>query len=67
MKFAVNFARFFRTPMLHNIDNNIQSRCSKKSREIHRKIPVLKPFFNKAAGLRLATLLKRHFSTGVFL
>ena len=68
MNFAVNFARFFRTPILYNIDDNIQSRCSKKSREIHEKIPVLNQFFlNKAAGLILATSLKRHFSTGVFL
>ena len=68
MNFVVNFARFFRTPTLYNIDNNIQSRCSKKSHEIHGKIPVLNQFFfNKAAGLRLATSLKRHFSTGVFL
>ena len=45
----------------------MQSRCSKKSRKIHGKMSVLKSLFNKAVDLRLATLLKRHFSTGVFL
>ena len=67
MNFGVNFARFFRTPILYNIDNQIQSRCSKKSRKIHGEILVLKSLFNKAAGIRLATLLKSYFSTGVFL
>ena len=65
MNFAVNFARFFRAFILYNIDNQMQSRCSKKSRKIHGKMPVLKSLFNKAVDLRLATLLKRHFSTGV--
>ena len=29
MSFAVNLARFFRTPILYYIDNHIQNRCSK--------------------------------------
>ena len=45
----------------------MQSRCYKKSHKIHWKIPVLKSFFDKAAGLRLAILLKRRFSTGALL
>ena len=67
MNFAVNLAIFFRTPILYYIDNHIQNRCSKKSRKIHGKTPLLESLFNKAAGLRPAILLKRHFSTGVFL
>ena len=43
------------------------NKCSKTSRKIHGKTPVLKSLFNKAAGLRLTTILKRHFSIGVFL
>ena len=62
MNFAVNFARFFRTPILYNIDNHTQRKCSKKSRKLHGKTPVLRSLFNKTAGLRLATLLKRRFS-----
>ena len=50
-----------------NANNHIQNRCSKKSRIIHWKTPVLESLFNKAAGPRSETLLKRHFSTGVFL
>ena len=30
INFAVNLARFFRTPILYYIDNHIQNRCSKK-------------------------------------
>ena len=67
MSFAVNLARFFRTPVLYYIDNHIQNRCSKNYRKIHGKIPLLESLFNKAAGLRPVILLKRHFSTGVFL
>ena len=67
MSFAVNLARFFRTPILYYIDNHIQNRCSKKSRKIHGKTPLLESLFNKAAGLMPAILLKRYFSTGVFL
>ena len=67
MSFAVNLARFFRTPVLYYIDNHIQNRCSKNYRKIRGKIPLLESLFNKAAGLRPVILLKRHFSTGVFL
>ena len=67
MSFAVNLARFFRTPILYYIDNHIQNRCSKKSRKIHEETPSLESLCNKAVGFRPAILLKRHFSTGVFL
>ena len=67
INFAMNVARFFRTPTLNYIDNHIQNRCSKKSRKIHGKTSLLESLFNKAAGLRHAMLLKRRFSTGVFL
>ena len=33
--------------------------CSWKFHKIHRKTPVPEAFFNKVAGLRLATLLKK--------
>ena len=33
--------------------------CSWKFRKIHRKTPVPEAFFNKVAGLRSATLLKK--------
>ena len=67
INFAVNLARIFRTSILYYIDNHIQNRCSKKSRKIHGRTPLLESLFHKAAGLRPAILLKRHFSTGVFL
>ena len=70
MNFAVNLARFFRnfrTPTLYDIDNNIQNRCSEKSRKSHGKTNSLESLCNKAADLRPAILLKRHFSTGVFM
>ena len=35
--------------------------------KIHRKTPLLESLFNKVAGLKTATLLKRDSSTGVFL
>ena len=66
MNFAVNLARIFRTPILYYIDNHTQNKCSKKSRKIHGETPLLESLFNKAAGLRPAILLKRHFSTGTF-
>ena len=56
INFAVNLARFFRTPILDYIDNHIQNKCSKKSRKIHGK-PLLESLFNKAAGLGPAILL----------
>ena len=63
MNFVVNSAEFFRTPMLYNIDNHIQNKCSEKSRKNHGKTPALESLFNKAVGLRPLTLLKRHFNT----
>ena len=35
--------------------------CSWKFRKINRKTPVPEAFFNKAAGLRPVTLLKKRF------
>ena len=67
MSFAMNLARFFRTLVLYYIDNHIQNRCSKNYHKIHGKIPLLESLFNKVAGLSPVILLKRHFSTGVFL
>ena len=47
----------------------IVDRCSlgvlKNVLNFTRKTPVLESLFNKAAGLRLATLLKRDSNTGV--
>ena len=40
--------------------------CSNKSRNIHRNTPVLETLFNKVAGFRTATLLKRDSSIGFF-
>ena len=34
-------------------------RCSSNFRKFHREAPVLESLFNKVAGLRPATLLKR--------
>ena len=45
----------------------MQTKCSKHSRKILEKTPLLESLFNKAAGLRLANFLKRHFSTDVYL
>ena len=39
----------------------------KKFLKFHRKIAVLESLFNKVAGLRPATLLKRDSNTAVFL
>ena len=44
-----------------------KKRCSKKLRKFHRKATVLESLFNKVAGLRPATLLKRDSNTGAFL
>ena len=41
INFVVNLARLFRIPILDYIDNPTQNRCSKKSREIHGKKPLL--------------------------
>ena len=67
INFAVNLARLFRTPISYYIDNHTQNRCSKNSSKIHGKMLLPASLFNKAAGLRPSFLLKRHFSTGVFL
>ena len=66
VNFAVNLARFFRTPISYYIDNHIQNRCSKKSRKTHGKTPLLEILFNKAAGLRPAILLKKTFQHRFF-
>ena len=63
----MNLERFFKTPILYGVDNRIQSRRSKKSRKIQGKAPLLESLFNKAAGVRPAILLTRHFSEGVSL
>ena len=66
MNFTVNLAIFFRTPILHYIDNHIQNSCSKKSRKTHGKAPSPEILFNKAAGLRPAILLKKTFQHRCF-
>ena len=40
--------------------------CSWKFHKIHRKTPVPEAFFNKVAGLRPATLLKKRFGYRCF-
>ena len=50
----------------------VVGRCSLKKvflkfRIFHWKTPVFESLFNKVAGFRLATFLKRGFSIGVFL
>ena len=67
MNFAVNFVSFLEHLFCITYNNHIQNRCSKKSCKIHWKKTVLGSLFYKAAGLRPAALLKRHFSTGAFL
>ena len=67
MNFVVNFARFLEHLFCITYEKHIQNRCSKKYRKIHGKTPMLESLFNKVAGLRPATLLKKHFSTGVLL
>ena len=52
---------------LPDIKTLTQKRYFYKFRKIHRKTPVPESFFNKVAGLRAATLLKRDFDTGAFL
>ena len=47
INFAVNLARFFRTPLLYYIDNHIQNRCSKKSRKVHGKTPLMESLLIK--------------------
>ena len=44
-----------------------QKKVLLKIRKFQRKIPVLGSLFNKVAGLRIATLLKRDSNTDVFL
>ena len=48
-------------------DKQIQNSCSKKSLKTLEKTPVLESPFNRAAGLRLISFLKRQSSAGVFL
>ena len=67
MNFAVNFVSFLEHLFCITCINHTHNRCSKRSCKIHWNTPVLESLFNKAAGLRPATLLKRHFSTGAFL
>ena len=67
MNFAMNFVSFLEHLFCITYNNHMQNKCSKKPCKIHWKTYVLESFFNKAAGLRPATLLKRHFSTGAFL
>ena len=67
MNFAVNFVSLLEHLFCITNNNHVQNKCSKKSCKIHWKTPVLESLFNKAAGLRPVTLLKRHFSTGAFL
>ena len=45
---------------------SVKKRCSLKFCNIHSKTPVLESLFNKVAGLRPSTLLKRSSNTGVF-
>ena len=51
-----------------NIDNieAVVRRCSWKFHKIHRKTPVPSLFFNKAAALRPASLLKNETLVQVF-
>ena len=37
----------------------LPKRCSLKFRKIHRKTPLAESLFNKVAGLKLLTLLKK--------
>ena len=50
----------------------VAQRCSVKKMfleisKVHRKTPMLESLFNKVAGLRPVTLLKRDSNIGVFL
>ena len=47
INFAMNLARFFRTPSLYYIDNHIQNRCSKKSRKVHGKTLLMESLLIK--------------------
>ena len=37
----------------HSFTDDLQNRCSKKLRNIHRNTPVLESLFNKVAGKKL--------------
>ena len=71
----IKVCRFQWTPGFRIIWTNVRSRrrrCSVKKmflkiRKFHRKITVLGSFFDKVAGLRSETLLKRDSNTPVFL
>ena len=51
----------------HSSGGVLWKRCSWKFRKIHRKTPVSESLFNKVAGLRPATLLKKVSGTVAFL
>ena len=53
--------------ILQSFTDVIQNKCSFKFCKFHRETPVLQSLFNKVAGLRLVTLLKRDSKTGVSL
>ena len=54
MNFDVNVAELFRIPFCIPYDDQIQNRCSRKSRKILEKTTMLESLFSKAAGLRFA-------------
>ena len=62
INFVVNLAIYFRTPILishrYYIDNHIQKRCSKKSRKIHGKTPLLESLLIKLQVSGLQFYLK---------
>ena len=62
MNFVVNFARFLEHLFCITYEKHIQNRCSKKSRKIHGKTPMLESLFNKVAGLRPANTSAQVFS-----
>ena len=45
----------------------LQSRCSKKLRNTHRKTPALESLFNKVSVLQACNFIKSNFNKGVFL
>ena len=59
INFAVNFAGFLEHLFCITYDNQIHNRCSKKSRKILEKTPVLESLLNKAAGLWLRNFFKK--------
>ena len=53
--------------LFHLFQEQLPRVILQKFRQIHRKALVLEPLFNKIAGMRPSTLLKRDSETGVFL